>query len=536
MSGTNHSDTPAGNSAKENAATAAGAHPTAAPAHAASAAAGNASTVAAGNAAAIAAGSTVTTSHTPAKKIYKVGTLVYTRTALMTVLLWMLFGDLCLSVMESTVPAIVPLQLRWAGASDALIGLFTAGIPAILSVIFTPMVGVQSDRFRSRWGRRRPFILLFTPGVVISLALLGYSEQIAEFLYGALPLESMGIAHSTLLLGLIGLFSSSFIIFNVYILSGYQFLFKDVIPEEVLGKFVGVYRAIGAIGGFLFNRYLFGNVSTHVTEIYVGSALLYAFAFILMAWRVKEGEYPPPEPRPAKRNLFKSIVSYCRDCYSHSFYLKVYSQGLCFWCAWVPFMTFIVFFATAANREGYETTLGLSLAEFGKLKAWTMLLQVPVFFITGALVDRFHPLRMLLVGNLLIVVTYIGGFVFIGDSNGLLFWWLLNAVGCGVFLASYLAMLTRLLPAAKFGQFFSANSVVFQIGLAVSPLLCGMLLDGIRDYRYVFIWSAGFAVAGGICCISLFRHWKRLGGDKGYTPPDTSHTAESPSPAASVSN
>jgi MFS family permease len=95
-------------------------------------------------------------------------------------------------------------------------------------------------------------------------------------------------------------------------------------------------------------------------------------------------------------------------------------------------------------------------------------------------------------------------------------------VGCGVFLASYLALLTRLLPAAKFGQFFSANTVVFQTGLALSPLLCGFLLDGIRDYRYVFIWSASFALAGGVAGISLYRQWKQLGGDTDYAPPDTS--------------
>ncbi|MBC2594418.1 MFS transporter [Ruficoccus amylovorans] len=458
-------------------------------------------------------------------KLYKVGTLVYTRTALLTVLVWMLFGDLCLSIMESTVPAIVPLQLRWVGANDVIIGLFTAGIPAVLSLVFSPLVGIQSDRCRSRWGRRRPFIFLFTPGVVISLVLLGYSEPIAHALYAALPWDQFGITRSNVQMGLIGLFSSSFIIFNIYILSGYQFLFKDVVPEEVLGKFVGVYRAIGAIGGFLFNRYLFGNVDTHVSEIYVGSALVYAVAFLLMVWRVKEGEYPPPEPRPARRNIFRGIGDYCRVCFSHSFYLKIYTQGLCFWCAWVPFMTFIVFFATAANRDGYEETLGLSLGEFGKLKGWTMLLQVPVFFIAGALVDRFHPLRVLLAGSVLTFITYVGGFLFIGSSNGLLFWWLLNAVGCGVFLASYLAMLTRLLPAAKFGQFFSANSVIFQAGLALSPILCGALLEGIRDYRYVFIWSAAFSLVGAIFGVALFRQWKQLGGDEHYTPPETSSSA-----------
>lgn len=454
-------------------------------------------------------------------KQYRVGTLVYTRAALLTVLFWMLLGDLCLSIMEATVPAIVPLQLRWAGASDFLIGLFTAGIPAILSVLFTPLVGVQSDRHRSRLGRRRPFILWFTPAVVLSLVLLGYSKPLAEMVYEALPWTAWGVSHGAVTVGMIGFFASSFVIFNIYILSGYQYLFKDVIPEEVLGRFVGIYRAIGAVGGFIFNRYLFGSVETHIGEIYTSAALLYAGAFFLLVWQVKEGEYPPAPPRPERKSMLSGITTYCRECFSHPFYLKIYTQGLCFWCAWVPFMTFIVFFATSANKEGYAPTLGMSLGEFGALKGWTMLLQVPVFFAAGWLSDRFHPLRVLLVGGVVLVTTYLGGFFFIGGSTSLLGWWLLNAVGCGLFLAAYMAMLTRLLPADKYGQFFSANSVIFQAGLAIAPMVCGALLDQFRDYRFIFAWSGTFALAGIIFGISLYRHWLRLGGDDHYTPPAT---------------
>lgn len=459
---------------------------------------------------------------TASARTYRVGTLIYTRAALLTVLFWMLLGDLCLSVMEATVPAIVPLQLRWAGATDFTIGLFTAGIPAILSVLFTPLVGVQSDRCRSWMGRRRPFILWFTPPVVISLILLGHSEELSQAAWGALPWAQWGVSVDTLRVGMIGLFASSFVIFNIYILSGYQYLFKDVIPEQVLGRFVGVYRAVGAIGGFIFNRYLFGSVETHLAAIYTGAAIVYAVAFFLLVWRVKEGEYPPPEPRPKSQGLLSSVGAYCRECFRHPFYLKIYTQGLCFWCAWVPFMTFIVFFATSANKEGYAPTLGMSLGAFGELKGWTMLLQVPVFFAAGWLSDRFHPLRVLLAGGLVMTVTYLGGFFFIADGAGLLFWWLANATGCGLFLAAYMAMLTRLLPVEKYGQFFSANSVVFQMGLAIAPIVCGILLDQFRDYRFIFAWSGTFALIGIGFGVSLYRHWLRLGGDTHYQPPATS--------------
>ena len=51
-------------------------------------------------------------------KLYRVGSLVYGPRALMTVMFWMLLGDLCLQIMEQLPTSLVPLQLRWAQASE----------------------------------------------------------------------------------------------------------------------------------------------------------------------------------------------------------------------------------------------------------------------------------------------------------------------------------------------------------------------------------------------------------------------------------
>ncbi|NBS87490.1 MAG: hypothetical protein EBS60_05340, partial [Verrucomicrobia bacterium] len=51
-------------------------------------------------------------------KTYRVGSLVYGSQVLLTVMFWMLLGDLCLQIMEQLPTSLVPLQLRWAKASD----------------------------------------------------------------------------------------------------------------------------------------------------------------------------------------------------------------------------------------------------------------------------------------------------------------------------------------------------------------------------------------------------------------------------------
>src|SRR5580704_6344957 len=96
-------------------------------------------------------------------QIYRVGSLVYTTPALINVFIWMLWGDLCLNLMESVIPRLVPLQLQHLGASDAVVGILTGSVFSLMNWVMNPVVSTWSDRHRSRLGRRMPFMLYPTP-------------------------------------------------------------------------------------------------------------------------------------------------------------------------------------------------------------------------------------------------------------------------------------------------------------------------------------------------------------------------------------
>jgi|Laugresbdmm110sn_2_1035109.scaffolds.fasta_scaffold18821_1 hypothetical protein len=449
---------------------------------------------------------------------YKVGTLTYTARGLFSVLFWMLLGDFCLQIMEQLPTSLVPLQLRWADASAALIGFLTGSLPALLGIALNPFIGVQSDRHRGPLGRRRPFLLWSTPLVVVALLGLGFAQPIADLLAGVLQ---TGASASSIKIGWIGACMVVFVVANTYIMQVYQFLFVDVIPHNVMGKFVGCYRAVGAMGAFVFHRFLFGHAKTDTAAIYSLAALLYAISFLLLVWKVKEGDYPPPPTRPSegKLDVFKS---YFRDCFGHRIYWETYSLSLFFWSALVPFGTFLVFFGTQPGGDavGYAPTVGLSLAEFGKIKGWCALVGVPVFFLVGPLVDRFHPLRIAMVGLFLSAASFLACFFFIKDAHSLNLWLIINAASQAVYMGSYLAILPRLLPRAKYGQFFTANQIFGFSGVVLAPVLCGWLIEHLRDYRLVFFWCAACASMSLVMCVLLYRHWQKLGGEAHYTPPD----------------
>lgn len=448
--------------------------------------------------------------------IYRVGTLVYNRAALYQVLFWMLLGDFCLQIMEQLPTSLVPLQLRWAEASDALIGFLTGSLPAILGMILNPFIGVQSDRHRGPLGRRRPFLLWSTPVVVAALLGLGFAQPIAQLLSEIFSAQSV----NSVKIGWIGACMLVFVVANTYIMQVYQFLFVDVIPAEVMGKFVGCYRAVGALGGFVFHRFLFGHAEANTAGIYTLAALLYAISFLLLVWKVKEGDYAPPPARD-KLGFVVHAKTYLRECFGNSFYWKTYSLSLFFWSAIVPLWSFMVFFGTkpGAGMDGYAPTLGLSLEEFGHIRGWASLVSVPVFFFIGPLVDKFHPLRVAIIGLFLSAATFFGCYFFARDGQSFLLWLNLNIAAQAVYTGSYLAILPRVLPREKYGQFFTANQIFGFSGVALAPVLCGWMIESLKDYRLIFVWCGVCTACSLLMSVWLYRHWLRLGGDTGYHPP-----------------
>ena len=115
-------------------------------------------------------------------KTYVCGTLTYTKIGLFNLFTWILWGDFCLCLMEMVIPAILPLKLKDLGCPNWMMGFILSTIPSIMGMAIGPYVSFKSDRCRSRWGRRIPFMLFTLPFLCISLCLLGFSEEIRGFL------------------------------------------------------------------------------------------------------------------------------------------------------------------------------------------------------------------------------------------------------------------------------------------------------------------------------------------------------------------
>ena len=451
-------------------------------------------------------------------RLYRVGTLTYTKGALLQVGFWMLWGDFFFQLLGS-MPTITPLLLRWQGASDTLIGLVSGSLSSVIAFFWYPVVATQSDRHRGRLGRRRPFLLWCTPPVVLSLVLLGAAKPAGVWLHRLL--SALGGGSFTVAGCSIAWISACvviFLFFNAYIVQVFTCLIADVIPSEVMGKFTGIYRAIGALGSLAFNRWVLGWAEAYTFHIYLLVGLLFAGAFYMVIWKVKEGGYPPPPPKAAGGRL-GAIKEYLQTSFRHPFYLNYFAVTFFHWASLVP-LGFMVFFGTHPGKPGYAPSLGLSLQEFGQVAGWTYVVQIPVFFIVGFFVDRFHPMRVAVAGMLLTTVSYFCCFWFVDGKPTFLVWWSLNQAAIAIYLGSASALGPRLLPRERYGQFISANLIFGMVGLIFAPPLVGWLLQRIRDYRYIFIFCGVLTALSLAALLRLRAQWRKLGGELNYSPPD----------------
>lgn len=452
---------------------------------------------------------------------YKVGTLSYTLPSLLLLMVWLLWGDFCFTLMESVFPSVVPLMLGQLAAPNWLIALFLTTIPNLLNATVCPVVSFCSDRHRSPFGRRIPFIVRTIPFICLFLALIGLAPHLAAWAVRTGVVTDARI----LSLILIGLFTIGFQFFHMFVASVYYYLFNDVVPPEFLGRFLAAFRFVGAAASGLFYFYIFPKAETHYVYIFLGAALIYGVGFWLMCRNVREGSYPAPPPASPGMSAFRSgFRAFWKECFTNRFYWFFY-LGIASGAVAFTSNVFVVFFSRS---------VGLSLEQFGMYSGAAAVVSAVLLFPCGFLADKFHPLRMMVlaVGGLAVVSLFPLVFLFVKVDPQNVF-----AVWCGtaglsipfitLLVATELPTCMQILPKDRFGQFASATAMVRSLAALSAGLLCGLAFDFLKGtverpetaYWYLPIWPAIFHAISAAFLFLVYLEWKRLGGREHFRSP-----------------
>ncbi|MBE6369917.1 MAG: SLC45 family MFS transporter [Lentisphaerae bacterium] len=448
------------------------------------------------------------------KTVYHCGTLDYTRKTLIYLFVWMLWGDFCYTMMEMLIPTLLPVVLKQHDVSNTTIGLLVGSIPALINFILNPIISTSSDRTRSKWGRRIPYLLFSSPFVVMFLILVGWSDQLGAWLYNLAWGD--GGSPAAVIVVMLAIFSVGFQVFNLFVASVFYYIFADVVPKPFVGRFMAFFRVVGTAAGIVFSKWVLplADQREMVPWIFTGVALVYLVSFTQMCFMVKEGDYPPPE-KIKKVSIIGMIKKYSVECFSIPFYLYLFIGMAINTTSNACRVMFNLLYA--------KEDLGLSMEQYGHIAATVSLVMLFAYIPLGWIVDKCHPLRVFIFGGILIICANVFGFFWCHDYTT---FFIVTFMISGTYVlqgASSLPLTVRIYPSEKYGQFCSANAMIGSIVLIVANAGGGAFIDLGKKFGYgynlIFVWDFFFTIIATALLLMVYFKWKKYGGDKNYVAP-----------------
>lgn len=446
------------------------------------------------------------------KKCWTVGTLTYGTGALAMLFFWLLWGDFAWSMKDRAVGSVATLMVKSFGVSDFVYGLLILSFPNFTNIFLGPIVSYWSDRHCGRFGRRIPFLAFTVPIIVLGLAGLGLTPTLAQWLCETVGKELITF-HTAALLWF-GLFWVLFDFGNTLASVLFTALVNDVVPQQFLGRFFGLFRAISLIAGVMFNYWLMGYAETHAMPIFLCLALLYAVGFTLLLVNVKEGEYPPVDPEDkGSANPFIIFREYAKECFSLKPYRILLFALPVAMLANIPLNAYGIF---------YAKSLDISMDDYGKFLAYTYIISFLLSYLLGILSDRFHPVRTGIVTLALYGLLCFAGYFLVHGRISFAIIFIAHGVLTGSLLTLTASYGPRLFPRSRFAQFNSAMWLLISFSWMLMTPVVGKFLDWTGNrYEYTLLLGGLLAVAGVWMLCLAHRVYLQYGGDGGYRPPES---------------
>jgi len=456
-------------------------------------------------------------------KRWQAGTLTYSTAGIVVLFFWLLWGDFAWGLKERSVGYVAGLMVKSFGISDFVYTVLMVSFPCFTNIFLMPVISYRSDRHRSKWGRRIPFLIKITPFVVVGLIGLGFAPALGGHLsqWG----QNMGQPWLTPNLAKLLVFGFFWIIldFGTSLTNAiFVALANDVVPTVLIGRFLAMFRAVSLLCAVMFNACLLGYAETHAMAIFVSLGIFYCIGLYSICLKVKEGEYPPPaeDADDCRRSFWQAAKIYFHRCFSMPFYRWVIVAQVCCSLSVLPLNTFVIF---------YVKNLGLSMGVFGKITAGIFLTAVILSFFLGSLADKYHPIRTGIASMILLLTVQVSAWFLITDVSTFVIFFVLHELaimGFNTLMASYTQ---RLFPKAMYAQFNSALQMFLAVASVLIAPAVGTILDFLEhNYVHVFLLGAVIGLAGLLSLIKVYRYFLQYGGDDAYQAPlpAARHSAE----------
>lgn len=367
------------------------------------------------------------------------------------------FGFFGISIIWPLFNSFIPPFLEDLGLSAAVIG-FILTWDNIINMFVQPWVGERSDHTRSRFGRRKPWLMLGAPIAAVFFLLVPFVRE--NFVLIALAILGTNIG--------MALFRSPTIAF-----------LGDLFPSEQRSKANGVINLMGGLGGALA---LLGGGALYKIGVplpfIVGSVVLLAAIGIVLLF-VRE-----PEPTEAPQQTGSGLIANLREVWASRDRsgVLILLAIFCWFVGWNAMEAFFTLYAR--NILGIQEGSGAQMLT--AFAATLILFAIP----SGFIATRFGRRRTILVGLAGMLIGLIVGFTV--RSSGMLLG-LLAAMGAFWALVNInsLPMVYDIGGDTKIGVFTGLYYFASSAAAIAGPILAGGLIDA-TNYAFLWLFSAVF--------------------------------------------
>lgn len=479
-------------------------------------------------------------------KVYHCGNLTYTLPQLYLLFFWLMLGVSCLGLANTLPASIIPIQIKELGISDTASWLILACIGTVLNMTVCPYISVASDLYRSKWGRRIPFIALSMPPVVLALVLFAFTQRFGGALASWVQ-PYWQTSPATMTAVVIGLVMLLFQFFMMWINSVIWYIFIDIIPPQFFGRVMACVRLALQFSAAFFHYFLFPIAQKHATPIFLSVAVLYAVGIVLFCLNVKEGEYPPLTEEQLQRknakglDLLKAKFRGFREFVTYTFCHRVYV---------LRYLIHLVgaigggagvfgYFLLSKQLELTDTDIGHMNGISGMVYSAGILLAT----LLPVLVNRWHPMRIINyngIFNCLIALPFYFRWL-LGTMppqvyvNLVIVNSVINLFLSGLITVSDQPLEMMLFPKSRYGTFCAMQAMLRSWAGLLSGLLVARLFDYVAahftecslalkygtgwHYRLSQIWSIPWTLLAAYLSFRFYREWAKLGGYHNYSAP-----------------
>ncbi|WP_256731335.1 MFS transporter [Sphingomonas sp. dw_22] len=379
-----------------------------------------------------------------------------------------------LALYSGVLSVLLPNQIQMLdpGGKERNLAIVFA-ITSVFSTLATPIAGALSDRTRTRWGRRTPWIVI---GALIGAASLFAVSQVQSFwmitalwVVSAVALNAMQAAITTIV--------------------------ADRFPERERGTVSGFVGA-GMTAGLTAGTVVGGITASHLVTAYALFAGAIAVVCLLFVVLNPEPRVPVAAPEPFRADSF--LKSFWVSPRRHPDFAWAFLGRFTIYMGYQGIVTYLLYIL----QDHIHLSIDEANRTIAALSSVTFVALVISGFASGFVSDRIGRRKPLVFLSSVIMGMALLVPLLLPTVEGMYGYAVLIGLGYGAFMSVDMALMTQVLPKRAAGDDSTGKDLgllttAINIPQIISPVLALMLLKATgNDYGVLFIAAMVFVFAG----------------------------------------